>query len=140
VKNELVIKPDKWCTEEIFGVLSHAEATTVRINDRWFPTAVKIEVGKYYISMFSEKPRYNIIFYPDRIHIATHRCTLTIYQDEMHLIYHVTQITEKGKYIYVDQQFYYTGKELYSVEEFHTKIKQIFGRVINTASRILDPQ
>ena len=140
MKNEPVIKPDRWCTAEIFDALSHAEATAVRIDDLWLPTAVKIEVSKHYVSTSSGEPRYSIIFYPDRIHIVVRHCTLTIYQDEMYLSYHIAQITEKGKYVYVNQQFYYTGKELYSVEEFRTKIKRIFERVINAAHRIIDPQ
>jgi hypothetical protein len=138
MKNELVIKPDKWCTEQVIDALLHADATAVRINDYWFPTAAKIEVSKHYISTYSEGLRYNIILYPDRIHIATRHCTLIIYQDEMHLVNHVAQITEKGKYIYINQQFYYTGKELYSVEELRTKIRQIFEKVINAARHILD--
>jgi hypothetical protein len=138
MKNEVVIKPPKWCMEQIFDALFHAEATATRIADYWFPSVMKIEVSKHYIATGSEGLRYSIIFYPDRIHIATRHCTLVIYQDEMHLIYHTDQITEKGKYIYVNQQFYYTGKELYSVEELRTKIRQIFEKVINTAYRILD--
>ena len=140
MKNELVIKPDKWCTEEIFDALFHAEATAVRIDDPWLPTAAKIEVSKHCISMPSEGLKYSIILYPDRIHITTRHCMFTIYQDEMYLTYHATQVTEKGKYIYVNQQFYYTGKEVYSVEELRAKIRQIFERVINAAFRILNSQ
>jgi hypothetical protein len=140
VKNESIIKPDKWCVEQIFDALLHAEATTVRINDYWFPTAVKIEVSKHYVSMFSEGLQYNIMLYPDRVHVATRQCTLIIYQDEMYLINHAAQITEKGRCIYVNQQFFYTGKELYSIDELRAKIRQIFERVINTALRVLDPQ
>ena len=127
-----VIRLDKWCAEQIFDALQHAEASAARIHDSWLPTVVKVEVGRDYIAVGA------VVLSPRHVLVATRNCSLIIYPDEVHLHNHVAQTKHKGRYIFVDQRLCYTGKELYSAGELYEKVKEIFKKIVNVAASIVN--
>jgi len=136
---EEVIKPDRWCTVQIFDAIEYAKAAVSRIDDKWFPTKVQLEVSKYYLSIGSEALRYAVLLNPQGASVHTNGCSLFVFPDAIYLHNHMANIEYRGKYLYVDQNAYYTGKEIYNAYELYTVIRQIFEKALAVASSIAKP-
>jgi len=139
MSQEEVVKPDRWCIVEIFDAIEHVKAAVSRIDDRWFPTAVRLEISKHYISMGSDILAYSVSLNPQGASVHTRNCTLTLFPDVLYLTNHAANIRYSGKYLHVDPTYYYTGKEVYSAHELYTMISQIFEKAVAVASSIVNP-
>ena len=133
-----VVKPDRWCVVQILDALNHANAMVSRIDDKWFPTSVKVEISKYYISIGSEALGYSISLNPQGVSVNTRNCSLIVFPDVLYLRNNVANIEERGKFLYIDPNYYYTGKDTYSSNELYEMIKRMFEKAIFIASSIID--
>jgi len=139
MSQEEVVKPDRWCVVEIFDAVEHVKAAVSRIDDKWFPTTVRLEISKHCISMGSDVLAYSVALNPQGASVHTRNCTLTLFPDALYLINHAADIRYSGKHLYVDPTYYYTAKEMYSAHELYTMIKQIFEKAVATALSIVNP-
>jgi len=133
-----VVKPDRWCVVQILDALNHADAMVSRIDDKWFPTSVKVEISKYYISIGSEALGYSILLNPQGVFVITRDCSLIVFPDVLYLRIRAAHIEERGKFLYIDPNYYYTGKDTYSSNELYEMIKRLFEKAVFTALSIVD--
>ncbi len=134
---EEIVRPDRWCIIQIFDAIEYAKAAVARIEDRWAPTNVQLEVSRSHISIKSNALGYTVTLAVGSVSVFTNSCSLIIHPDEVHLYNHAANVKYHGKYLYVDQHYYYTGKELYSAYELFTEIKQIFEKAVAIASEVV---
>jgi hypothetical protein len=136
---EKVIKLDRFCAAQIFDALEHIKAAAFQIEDRWFPTAVRLEISRHYISLSPDSLAYTVLLKQHEAIIYTRNCVLIVYPDAFYLYKYAGSVEEVGRYVYVDPNYYFTEKEVYSAHEIYTLIKQIFEKAVRVALSIINP-